>query len=161
MRLKFGLFCSLMIMLAAGHAKEYYPRYCHAMVLNSRLFQLAAQKNQLINIHNISNTDIWLASVQFPRWTLKLLPGQWSVFYAPKQKLSWQCVESRLGHEQLVSCQDVLAVCQTNANPPQKEAMRIDQWLLENKGIVTVDAYLQRMGWQFIKHGSQSNKDVT
>lgn len=161
MRRKFGLFCSLMIMLAASHAKEYYPNHCHAMVLDSPLFQLAPQKKQLINFHNISNTDIWLGNFQSPRWTLKLLPGQWSVFYAPKQQVSWKCIESRIGHEQQVACQEVLAVCQTSANPPKKDAMTINQWLLENKGIVAVDAYLQRMGWQFIKHGSQSHKDVT
>ena len=161
MRLKLGLFCSLMMMLAASHAKEYYPKYCHAMVLDKPLFQLTAQKKQLAYIHNISDADIWLGNLQSPRWTLKLLPGQWSIFYAPKQKASWKCVESRLGHEQQASCHDVIAVCQMGARPPKNDAISINQWLLENQGIVAVDAYLQRMGWQFIKLGSQSSKDVS
>lgn len=159
MRLKFGLFCSLMLLLATLHAKEYYPKHCQAMVLDSPLLQFKAQKKQLFYIHNISHDDIWLGNLQSPRWTLKLLPGHWSVFYAPKQNISWKCVESRLGHEQQASCVDVIAVCQSASNPPQKDAMTINQWLIENQGIVAVDAYLQRMGWQFIKLGSQSSKD--
>lgn len=139
----FGMsFCAL------GIAKEFLPKGCHAFPIEN-MVELKQQKNHLILIHSLSNYEIWLANQQQAKLTVSLVPGEWSAFYAPQGQVQWYCIQSQPGHEQKVSCQQVLAACDWSAKPPQKEIAKINSWVANNLSFSEMHAYVQRLGWRF------------
>ena len=62
--------------------------------------------------------------------------------------LTLSCIESKPGHEQAVSCQQVLAVCtfQVTAHPKLKKNVI---WAAENMPLSPLIAYLGRIGFEF------------
>jgi hypothetical protein len=136
-------------------AKEYFPKGCKALPLKTVNMELEAQPDQLMFMHNISPHEIWLANPSRPKWTVGLQPGRWNVLYLPQGTTHWRCIQSETGHEQQVSCQEVIAVCQWPATIPKGLEQKVEGWVLENQSIVVAHAYLQRMGWLFGRHSSK------
>lgn len=146
----------LILMLVLGFfkplcAEEFLPKGCHALPQGDDL-KLTSNKGQLFFIHSLSRYEIWLANPQQQRFTTSIVPGLWSVFYAPKFESSWRCIQSEPGHEQKVACQQVLAVCQWSVKAPDENLQKNNAWQAYNMRYSEISAYLQRMGWQFKKN---------
>ncbi len=131
-------------------SKEFLPKDCHAVPIDETI-ALSQQKNHILLMHSLSNYEIWLANPKQSRLTVSLVPGEWSAFYAPKDKAQWFCIQSQPGHEQKVPCQQVLALCDWSATAPKKEISKINSWVANNLSYSELHAYLQRIGWQFNK----------
>ena len=142
-------------------AEEYLPKGCKAFVIKNIAVELKANKDHLIFFHNISGKQIWLANRDISKWTIELKPGLWNVFYLPKEHSTWRCIQSELGHEQQVSCQDAIALCQWPVSPPDTSSKKQGAWLIDNQSIVVAKAYLQRMGWLFDQVSSKLVKETS
>lgn len=137
----------LMGFFAPIWALEFLPKGCHAMPLGDAV-RLMPQKDHLLFVHSLSRHEIWLANAKQPRLTTSIVPGFWSVFYAPKFKSSWKCIQSEPGHEQKVACHEVLAVCEWPVSLPDEKLQKINAWMAHNMHFSEISAYLQRTGWQ-------------
>lgn len=132
-------------------AGEYLPKGCLPLALKAANIELKAESHGLFFLHNISNYHIWLANPAQPKWTVEIKPGLWNVWYLKQDTSEWRCIQSEKGHEQQVSCQDVIAVCQWPVQVPEHLEIKLGGWLIENQSIVVAKAYLQRMGWLFVR----------
>lgn len=143
----FILFLCLMGLEAQSFAKEFLPKGCQAMPIEESIV-LQKQKNHLVMMHSLSRYEIWLANREQNRLTASIVPGMWSVFYAPQGMSQWQCIQSEPGHEQKVACGQVLALCDRPAKPPKKDFSKLNFWVANNLSYSELDAYLQRVGWR-------------
>jgi len=150
------LLCSTYI-----HAKEYLPKGCQAIALEDKQIHFASKPQQLLFFHNITESEIWLANRETPKLTIGLQASCWNVLYMPIQEATWRCIQSQKGHEQQVSCKDVMAVCEWLAEAPKSLQTKNNLWLVENQSITFAKAYLQRMGWLFDKVITKSLKQKT
>ncbi len=128
-------------------AQEFLPKGCHALPLGDDV-QFMPKKDHLLFVHSLSPHEIWLANVKQQRMTTSVVPGLWSVFYAPKFESSWRCIQSEPGHEQKVACHEVLAVCEWPIQSPNAQLKRLNAWIAYNMRFSEISAYLQRTGWQ-------------
>ena len=147
------LLCSTYI-----QAKEYLPKGCQAIALEDNQIHFAIKPQQLLFFHNITESEIWLANRESPKLTVGVQPTAWNVLYMPIQESTWRCIQSQKGHEQQVSCKDVIAVCEWNAEAPKSLRTKNNLWLVENQSIGYAKAYLQRMGWLFDKVSTKLSK---
>lgn len=144
-----------LIFASCGFAKEIFPKGCEAKSIEQEHLQLNASSRQLMFMHNISENNIWLANSSHPRLTLEMKPGQWNVLYLPHGQDVWKCVQSIPGHEQQISCQTGIALCEWSAKIDKSKRPKQGMWLAENTSYAEAKAYLQRMGWLFEKTGSK------
>lgn len=155
-------FIKILILLFLMHdvfSHEYFPKGCKAWVIKNNLIDIKGKKNNLIFFHNISKNHIWLANRNVTKWTVELKPGLWNVFYLPQNNAAWRCIEAETGHEQQVSCHDVIAMCQWSAIAPEQILKQSGIWVIENQSVVVAKAYLERMGWLFNQVSSKLAKD--
>jgi hypothetical protein len=143
----FILFLCLIGFDSLLYAKEFLPKDCQALPIEDTIV-LQKKKNHLVMMHSLSQYEIWLANREQNRMTASIVPGMWSVFYAPQAKSQWQCIQSEPGHEQKVPCHEVLALCDRTAKPPKKDFSKINFWVANNLSYSELNAYLQRMGWR-------------
>jgi hypothetical protein len=158
---KMRLTILLLMVLSKCWASEYFPKGCQAISISDDQMQFEVKPHHLLFFHNLSEKQIWLANANLPKLTRGLTASSWSVLYAPNLPLSWRCIQSEQGHEQRVSCQEVVAVCQWSAKAPKTMKQVEMLWLLENQTIVYSKAYLQRMGWLFDQKRSKLEKTVS
>ena len=146
--MRYLIIALLFVVFKSVGAQEFLPKGCHAVPIGDEI-QLTAQKNQLFFIHSLSRYEIWLANSSQRRLTTSIVPSLWSVFYAPKLNSKWRCIQSEPGHEQKVSCHQVLALCEWPAKTLDKKLNHHNAWLAYNMHFSELSAYLQRQGWQF------------
>lgn len=144
-----------MVCATCGFAKEIFPKGCEAKSIDQPQLQVPAARNQLVFLHNLSENHIWLANPVHPKMTVEMKPGQWNVLYLPKGDDTWKCIQSIPGHEQQISCQIGMAVCQWSAKISKSKRPKQNTWLAENTSYAEAKAYLQRMGWLFERTGSK------
>jgi hypothetical protein len=149
------LFVVLMCYVTSLMAEEMYPIGCEPLVVDSENVELAADKYSLIMLHNISNNDLWViqklkADSAKSIFTGKISPGKWSTLVVNKKAVKFYCVESKPGHEQQVSCMDVLAICQwPKAIIPKK--IKGISWASEDMEILQLIAYIERQGFKTLQ----------
>jgi len=149
------LFVILMFYVTSLMAEEMYPAGCEPLVINSENVVLAANKYSLLMIHNISSHDVWAiqqlkADSVKPIFTGKISSGKWSTLVVNKKAVKFYCIESKPGHEQQVSCMEVLAICQwPHAKIPKK--IKDISLVPEDMEILQLIAYIERQGFKVLQ----------
>ncbi len=137
----------LICLMDGVHAQEIFPAHCTPFVVSSEQVMVPAQKSMVTMIHNLSSTDLWMAHAETSAsWSSHLQAGHWSALVLPEEPFEWRCIESVPGHEQQVSCADVLAVCQWPATTlPKKPSDTV--WVGEDMLLSPLIAYMGRQGF--------------
>ncbi len=146
-------FFVLFLLIVKTYAQEVLPNGCIAVVIKNDIVTLKVDKNMFIFIHNLSEENVWLvnqADVDNPQSALssEIVAGTWSALalnQAP-QELKLSCIESKPGHEQKVSCQDVLAICQW-PNTKISEDKKGIFFVAESMDLSGLTAYSERNGY--------------
>lgn len=152
-RQSFIVFCILFMLVVNGYAQEVLPTGCVAVVVKNENVNLKAKKSMYIFIHNLSENDVWLIN-QTEKNNLqstlssKMVAGSWSALVVNQdiKKLKFSCIESKPGHEQKISCQDVLAICQwPNTKIPEDNKGVF--FVAESMDLSGLTAYSERNGY--------------
>jgi len=146
---------SLIILISSltSFAQEMYPKGCVPWVIHDAMPKLSAKKPVVIMLHNVSDTELWITHpVVDPGaqagFSSLLQSGKWSAlaFSQISHSFALQCIESRPGHEQQISCETVLAICQwPNSKLPKTDSGVF--WAAENMDIAPLKAYIERQGY--------------
>ena len=144
------LFCFISI---NSYAQEIYPKNCVPWpVKEAQPTYIAAQPVVLL-IHNLSSNDLWITQPLSDRgaqagFSSLLQAGKWSalVLSQGNEKQNLKCIESIPGHEQEISCTNVLAICQW-LKPKFPEQSSGVFWGGENMNLAPLQAYLARQGY--------------
>lgn len=129
------------------------PQHCKLMGIKSDKLELKTGGNQLVFIHNISDVDMFLSFVPEADpgaqagWTSRINQNKWSAISLNKDHLSFECVEVKPGHEQQISCQGVLSVCQIKPEDLPKNITG-SFWVSENNNLTKVLQTVSSRGFQ-------------
>lgn len=132
-------------------AKEMLPAGCNPVLVQDNSLTLTAKANELFMLHNLSDIDLWLthpisdpsASAGF---SSRLQGDHWSALAIDVESFEISCIESKPGHEQQVSCANVLAVCKlSDVSIPKKLSGTF--WAGENMSLSELTAYVGRRGF--------------
>lgn len=150
-------FCILFFIVFGLNAKtvaeEVLPAGCSAVVVKDDVVNLPKNKAKFVFIHNLSENNLWLVrqvTEQNSQVVLssKMGAGTWSALILGQNSkdIKFSCIESKPGHEQKISCQDVLAICQW---PHTKipEDIKDVFFLAENMDLSGLSAYSERNGY--------------
>lgn len=153
-------FMMVLLFLNNGYALDL-PKSCNLVGITSDNLTLKGQKERLVFIHNISETDLYLSHISNDDpgaqagWTSRINKNKWSVLKLDKTELSFQCVEYRPGHEQQTSCQNKLSVCQIiPAEKPTNDSG--NYWVAENLTLSKLLQAVSSRGFQL----NSNNDDV-
>lgn len=111
------------------------PKGCKIQDINQAQLTLKSNTDALFFIQNNHTMDLYLVDSSQHIMTTKLSPSQWSVLAAKKkQPTIFQCVESRPGSEQRISCQGLMTICQIS---PKKafEDFNTSHWAVEDTSL--------------------------
>ncbi len=148
------LFAILLFTSCHVEAKEIFPQGCVPYALHDESVKLSAEKPIVVMLHNLSENKIWLthltqnASAQ-AGWSSQLNSGKWSALALDRHKKTFglTCIESRPGHEQQISCRDILAVCKwPQSQFPEHQSGTF--WAAENMNMLPLKAYIERRGFK-------------
>ena len=143
-----------------ANAEEVLPALCTPLVVTGDLVILPKAKSTVTMIHNLSNSDLWITHpVSDPStsagWSSHLQAGNWSALLLDGNKFELSCIESKPGHEQQVSCSEVLAVCQWQAtHVPEKSSGTY--WAGEDMLLSPLIAYIKRRGFVLAARAHES-----
>jgi hypothetical protein len=139
-------------------AKEHFPKGCRPLAIKNETLVLSANQPSLTMIHNISDSDVWVTHLNqkgtaSAGWSSRLQSSQWSALIHDKHTFKINCIESKPGHEQQVSCAEAIAVCQWKITKlPEKASGTF--WAGENKPLFELIAYIERRGFEFSTLGN-------
>ena len=132
-------------------AKEIFPAGCAPLVVDAERILIPLGKPRIIMIHNLSLLDLWIthpvtSAHADAGWSSRLQAGHWSALSMDKKAFELSCIESRPGHEQQVSCVDVVGFCEwpTTARPTKPSGIF---WAGEDMSLSPLTAYIQRRGF--------------
>lgn len=152
--MKHVILITMLLIPFSANAQEIFPKGCAPYAIHGEYATLSVEKPTVVMFHNLAHTKIWLtrhhalAGAQ-AGWSSEISPGKWSALVLEPHRHAFQfaCIESQPGHEQPVSCQEVLAVCQwPKTHLPNDQSGTF--WAGENMTMQALTAYLQRMGFQ-------------
>jgi len=103
--------------MAEAHSEEMFPAACKAFAITGENLRIPAGNLRVLMIHSLSAFDVWITHPASEEnfdsgWSSRLQGNQWSALALDKTSIELTCVESRPGHEQHVSCEHALAVCE-------------------------------------------------
>jgi hypothetical protein len=101
---------------------------CQPLSIQSSTINLTTLKPVYVVFHNTSMHNIYMTHPSSLGSSL-IEPDKWSMLVLVEKNFSLACVESLPGHEQVVSCDGVLTVCQFSANVKDSPDTK---WLAEN-----------------------------
>ncbi|MDF1683798.1 MAG: hypothetical protein P1U36_03985 [Legionellaceae bacterium] len=138
--------------LATAHATEVFPAACKAFTIQGENLTIPADNPRVLMIHNLSAFDVWIthpaSDADFDAgWSSRLQGNQWSALALDKTKIKLNCVESKPGHEQQVSCGQALAACEWPITSRPKHTHGIF-WAGENMELTALTAYIGRHGFE-------------
>ncbi len=143
----------LFLLMVKGYTQEVLPSGCIAVVIKSDIVTIPAEKYIFLFLHNLASNDVWL--VHQPQGndlqsnlTSKMSAGMWSALFLNKQpqEMRFNCIESKPGHEQKISCKDVLAICQwPNVKIPANKKGTF--FVAESMDLSGLTAYSERNGY--------------
>lgn len=149
--MKAMLFFATLFLSFLGYAKSSVPPQCTVMAVMGETVTLKAQKNKLLFIHNIADTDLWITGQEQigdnGRLTSKLQKGNWSALGLIKGDVSINCIESRPGHEQQIPCQGAIVVCQWKKASFPANHEHINFWVEENLSLASLKESLGAHGF--------------
>jgi hypothetical protein len=98
-------------------AESTLPKGCYEVAIKGESVILKPKNAKLFAIHNLSVSTLWMTHpVSDPGgsggWTSQLQTGNWSAIVIDRSPFKLNCVESMPGHEQQISCQGTIAVCE-------------------------------------------------
>lgn len=135
-------------------AKEIFPKGCIPHALQDEYITLNTEKPLIVMLHNLSDKKIWITHVLPSHgaqagWSSSFDAGQWSAlaFSQHKKHFTLSCIESQPGHEQQISCADVMAVCEWPQSQFPKDKSGTF-WAAENMDMLPLKAYLERRGFR-------------
>ncbi|OGV44905.1 MAG: hypothetical protein A3F46_06115 [Legionellales bacterium RIFCSPHIGHO2_12_FULL_42_9] len=116
MKNRIMMMCLLLGVGAVAFGQDNAPSSCRPLPVTGESIMLNVKKPVLILLHNVSDGDLWIthpvadpgASAGF---TSHLMTKKWSALVVDKKSLELNCIESKPGHEQQISCEGQLAVC--------------------------------------------------
>jgi len=159
--MKFLFFCTTFFFSWIVNAQEIFPDGCEPIVVDGGIVKLSTTKPRIIMIHNLSNAELWITHPMNDDpgaqagWSSQLGAGRWSALALDSQSKPFKlnCIESKPGHEQQISCRDVLGVCQwPNTVMPEKTSGTF--WAGENMDMLPLKAYIERRGFILDSHPS-------
>jgi len=143
-------------MVFSTHAKEVFPKECIPLVIDSDLIVIPSAKARIIMIHNLSTVNLWITHpISEPGatagWSSLLQSGNWSALSMNHAQFELSCIESRPGHEQQISCKNVVGVCEwpTAAQPNKPTGIF---WAAENMALSPLIAFIGRHGFMVPPH---------
>lgn len=155
MKKTFYIATALLFILNA-YAMEL-PQNCHLVSIKSENMNLKGQKERLIFIHNMSKMDLYLSHISKDDpgvqagWTSRINKNKWNVLKLGKKEMTFQCVEFKPGHEQQISCQNILSVCQiVPAEKPVND--KGNYWVAENQSLSKILETVSSRGFQLISN---------
>ena len=155
MRTVFSILISLCFSLlipTTTQAEEVFPNHCKPFTLKGESVNLPAGVPRLIMLHNLSEFDLWITHPLSEKennagWSSRLQTNHWSALALDKKIFELSCIESRPGHEQQISCEQTLAVCEW----PLTKNSGAEQgvfWAGENMSLTALTAYIGRHGFE-------------
>lgn len=146
----------LLSMVFTVHADEVFPKECTPLVIDDELIAIPAGSARIIMIHNLSTVDLWITHpVSDPGatagWSSRLQSGNWSALSMDQSAFKLSCIESRPGHEQQISCKNVVGVCEWSTSASPKKPSGIS-WAGENMALSPLVAYIGRHGFVVPPH---------
>ncbi len=134
-----------------AHAGLVMPKGCLPLSIKTESAWLKTKKPMLFLMMNNGDNDLWLVHpVDDPGasagWTSKIEPRHWSAILINKD-FELNCIESLPGHEQHISCEQVLALCSypsLKINP----SLMGNAWMAENLPIRALITELGQRGLQ-------------
>ena len=113
---------------------------CIKLNTNSDKLALQWQKNSVLLLHNIHDEIIYLAAANNPSLTVKIDPQKWSVLLPPhKQEVNFNCIESKPGSEQRISCKNLVQACRFDYGQGLENIAK-GKWLLSDVTLDRVNA---------------------
>ncbi|MDX2345322.1 MAG: hypothetical protein QNK11_00410 [Legionella sp.] len=141
----FYLIISILVITTAVHAEEVYPAACKPFVIHGESVKFPAGTPRVVMLHNLSQFDVWIThSIEL---NSRLQSNLWSALALDKHAFELSCIESKPGHEQQVSCEETLAVCEWPITTRPKHTKGI-VWAGENMPLSTLTAYISRRGFE-------------
>jgi hypothetical protein len=134
--------------------EETFPPSCKPFALHGESIALPIGIPRIIMLHNLSESDIWIThqaseseTDSSPDLSSRLQSNRWSALALDQHALTLHCIESKPGHEQGISCEQALAVCEwhTLSRPQHKQAIF---WAAENMTLPPLIAYIGRLGFE-------------
>lgn len=151
--MKFLTILLLYIVSIPTLAQEVYPNGCVPWSIHDAIPTFEYKQPVILMFHNLSDNDLWVTNPATEKGSQTGLSslvqaGQWSALAINKDKTSLpiKCIESKPGHEQAISCSDVLAICQW----PKTQFPEVDSgifWAGENMHLAPLQAFLARQGY--------------
>ena len=107
-------------------------------------------------LHNLSGLDLWIThpvseADTAAGWSSRLQSGHWSALALDTTAFELSCIESKPGHEQQVSCEHALAICEWPITSSPEHTSGIF-WAGENMSLTALTAYLSRRGFELPSH---------
>lgn len=138
--------------VAEIHSTEMFPAACKAFAIKGDNINIPSGSLRVFMVHNLSAFDVWIthpaSDENFdPGWSSRLQGNQWSALALDTQSLVLNCVESRPGHEQQVSCEQALAACEWPITSRPEHAHGVF-WAGENMTLSALKAYIGRHGFE-------------
>lgn len=148
MRIKSMLFFCVLSLTASSWA-SVQPKTCKPLPLSGDTVAIKTKPSDVFLFTNTGKLTIWLTASSSKGasagWSTKLDAGQWSALLLSNKKLAFQCVESQPGHEQTISCKDLIQVCHwVKTAVPSK--LNGSFWLSENKALKNVVSEVKQRG---------------
>lgn len=140
-----------MVVAFGSHAKEIFPKGCVPQRVTEEHVSLVTEKPALVMIHNLSSMEIWITHPETKDpgasagWTSRLEAGNWSALALAKGPFELGCIESKPGHEQQISCSEVLAICQWSDVTMPKDVVG-NFWAGENLTLSALTAHVGSRG---------------
>jgi hypothetical protein len=127
------------------------PKDCQLVKLKGSQFILPAKKANLFLIYNQSNQNLWLThptkqAGASAGWASQLAPENWSAIKI-EDDFELACIESSPGHEQRVSCQKAVVICQFKKLFVPKEAVGAF-WVGENLPMDVLLTHIAERGFK-------------
>jgi hypothetical protein len=135
-----------------AYSEEVFPPGCTPFVIDGDQIKTPTNdKPQLVMIHNLSNTDLWIThtvsnTTQNAGWSSHLQTGNWSALILQNKPYVLNCIESKPGHEQLVACSSVIGACQWPLKSHPEKIANVT-WAGENMVLAPLTAYIGRRGF--------------
>ncbi len=135
-----------------AYAEEVFPPACKPLVIKGESAKLPGGTPRVVMLHNISEFDLWIthsasANDNTEDFSSRLQSNLWSALALEKESFEINCIESKPGHEQQVSCEQTLAVCEW----PTVNRLENTQSVLlagENMPLSALTAYIGRRGFE-------------
>lgn len=134
------------------YAIEQFPTGCNPIQIKEDV-ALSVKKTTLLMLHNLSDADLWVIHPAkktggSEEWSTHFTADHWGALVLDQSAYQLTCIESRPGHEQQVSCQDSLAICEWPSVTLPKDIKGTFS-PGENKILPQLIAYLGRQGYGF------------